>query len=138
MNKTFEQWAELYNKKTPEKFERDKRYELFYLPDKGFCEIAATDKMIMIHQVSGDGKFWKDFAEKVARKMNLKVCGTICIRRQIKAWIRLFGYEVAEIENLPDGLKRYHCKNKIGKKGLLSPAYKYDSGEQAYFVTWEV
>ena len=138
MNKTLEQWAEDFNKKTPEKFVRDERYELFYLPDKGFCEIAATDKMIMIHQVSGDGKFWKDFAEKVARKMNLKVCGTICIRRQIKAWIRLFGYEVAEIENLPDGLKRYHCKNKIGKKGLLSPAYKYDSGEQAYFVTWEV
>ena len=138
MNKTFEEWAKNYNKKTPEKFERDKRYELFFLPDKGFCEIAATGKMIMINQVSGDGKFWKDFAEKVARKMNLKVCGTICIRKQIKAWIRLFNFEIIETEILPDNLKRYHCKNKFGKKGLLSPAYKYDSGEQAYFVTWEV
>jgi hypothetical protein len=36
---TLDEWIEKYNSKTPEKFERDTRYELFFNPDRGFCEV---------------------------------------------------------------------------------------------------
>ena len=62
--KTLPEWIELYNRKTPEPFKRDERFRLFFLPDKGFCEIGNTEKMIVINQLSGDGRFWKKFAEE--------------------------------------------------------------------------
>ena len=62
MNRTLDEWIERYNRKIPEGFKRDNRFALFYLPDKGFCEIVATDLMVIINQVSGDGLFWKKFS----------------------------------------------------------------------------
>ena len=139
MNKTLEQWAEDFNKKTPEKFVRDERYELFYLPDKGFCEIGVTEKMLIIHQLSGDGRFWKNFAEKLARLMNLKVCGTWCIRKEILAYIRLFGYKIIEVEEFSPKYKIYHCEDSTGRKARVAPAFYYKNVKvQAYYATWEV
>ena len=136
--KTLLEWIELYNKKTPEPFKRDERFGLFYLPDKGFCEIGVTEKLAVINQLSGDGRFWKGIVEDLARKMNIKACGTICVRKAIKAWMRLFGFKIVETEDLPDGLKRYHCINDEGKKYLMSPAARFKNGEYCYYVTWEV
>ena len=137
MNKSLEEWINFYEKKTGEKFVRDESYELFYLPDKGFCELAVGDKMIVIKQLSGDARFWKKFAEEIARQMQKKVCGTWFIRREVKAYIRLLGFKVERVETLPDGLERYYGVDKNGKKGLMSPAYK-NGKQKEYFVTWEV
>ena len=43
MSKSIEEWIELYNKKCPISFERNKRYGLFYKSDKGFCEIGIVE-----------------------------------------------------------------------------------------------
>ena len=137
--KTLPEWIELYNRKTPEPFKRDERFRLFFLPDKGFCEIGNTEKMIVINQLSGDGRFWKKFAEELARENRFKMCGTWCVRKQIKAWIRLFGFTVTETENFPDGLKRFKGIDENGRKGRMSPAYDGKTGEfKNYYVTWEV
>ena len=138
MNKTLEEWIKFYETKTKEKFVRDENYELFYLPDKGFCEIAVSDKMVVIKQLAGDGRFWKKFAEEIARKMNKKVCGSWCVRKAVRAWIRFFGFRIESVEELPDGCKRYHCKDSQDKRGLMSPAYDNNDKHKAYFVTWEV
>ena len=137
--KTFNEWVCVYNAKTPEPFRRDERYVLFFRPDKGFCEIGQTQDMLIINQLCGNARYWKDTLDSVARKTNIKTAGTWCIRPAVLAYIRLFGYMVEHSEELPDGLRRYYCRHKItGKQGLVSPAFKYKTGEQGYFVTWEV
>ena len=135
---TFDEWVEKYNKKTPEPFKRDERFLLYFLPDKGFCEVGQTENMVIINQLCGDARFWKAKISEMARKIGIKKCGTWCIRQQVKAYIRLFGYKIVKTEDTADGLPRYYCIDKEGKEGLMSPAFRYKSGgEQAYFVTWE-
>lgn len=136
---TLDEWIQKYNAKTPEPFKRDERYELFFLPDKGFCEVGMTKDMVVIHQLSGDARFWKEKVSDMARQIGIKMCGTWCVRKAILAYIRLFGYKIEATAELSDGLKRYYCVNKETKKhGLASPAFQFKSGEQAYFITWEV
>lgn len=134
--KTFEEWVELYNKKVPEGFTRDERFILFYLPEKGFCEVAATNKLLMVFQACGDGRFWKKFAEDLARDLGLKVCGTICCRKEILAWIRLFGFKIdkSDIEN---GLKRYYCQDKVGN-WLTVTEFVCENNNLWHRVTWGV
>lgn len=137
---TLEEWETIYNAKTPEAFRRDNRFQLFYLPDKGFCEVGQTGNMLIINQLCGDARFWKSEIEKLARRLgNIAMCGTWCIRSGVKAYIRLFGYRVAREIKLVDGDRQFICKHKkTGKQGRVSPAFRYkDSGNQAYFITWE-
>ena len=136
MNRTFEEWVERYNKKIPEGFKRDEKFVLFYLPDKGFCELCATDKMIVIGQVSGDGRFWKNFTENVARKLGFKACGTICGRKEFRAWIRLFGFKIDKVDE-ENGLKRYYCTGKNGGWYVMTEFIR-EGGRHECFVTWEV
>jgi hypothetical protein len=136
---TLDEWIDFYNRKTPEPFKRDERFNLFFLPDKGFCEVGQSENIIVIRQLAGDARFWKEKVSDMAAKIGVEMCGTWCIRKEILAYIRLFGYRIYRTEKLPDGLKRYYGINKdTGKKGLASPAFRYESGEQAYFITWEV
>lgn len=134
---TLDQWIEKYNKKTPVKFERNEKYDFFFLPDKGFCEVGMTNDMVIIHQLCGDARFWKEKVSEMARKIGAKKCGTWCIRQAIHAYIRLFGYKVYKTEETTEGLDRYYGIDNNGKKGLMSPAFRFETGEQAYFVTWD-
>ena len=139
MGKTFAEWVALYNKKTPEPYKRDERFELFYDAERGFCEVGQSGKFLIINQLAGDGRFWKAKVSAAARAAGLHICGTWCIRRNIRAYIRLFGYRIAWEEDV-GGLSRYHCVDVDGRKGLCSPAFRYDDKDktQAYFITWEV
>lgn len=132
MSRTLAQWIALYIKKTHEEFKRDRRFELFYLPEKGFAEIMDSGKMIVIHQMCGELKFWREFAEKIARRLGYKVAGTWCIR-PIRPYIRLAGFEIEHIEETAMG-DRFYCRDKrTGQWGLASPA-----GKGTYYVTWGV
>lgn len=135
---TFEEWVDKYNSKAPAPFHRDERYMLYYLPDKGFCEVGQTEKMVIIHQLCGDARYWKDKVSEMARKIGIEKCGTWCVRQEVLAYIRLFGYKIYKREKTTEGLTRYYGIQKdTGKKGLMSPAFRFETGEQAYFVTWE-
>jgi hypothetical protein len=133
------EWIARYNEKAPEPFQRDRRFTLHFLPARGFCEVGQTADMLLIHQLCGDARFWRDRISSLARKLKKARCGTICIRPEIKAYIRLFGFRVEKEEPLPHGLFRYHCRHKeTGKRGLASPAFQYlATGKTAYFITWE-
>ncbi len=130
--RTLEQWIALYNKKIPEGFKRDKRFELFYLPAKGFAEVMDSGKMVVVNQLCGEFKFWRNLAERIARRLGYKVAGTICIRN-IEAYIRMAGFVPFHIEDTAQGY-RYFCRDKhTGQQGMASPA-----GEDTYYITWEV
>lgn len=135
---TLEEWIAVYNKKSVEPWKYDDRYEFYFNMDKGFCEIGFTADMVIINQLCGDGRWWKENIDYMAECVGIHHGGTWCIRPQVKAYIRLFGYRIVEVEKLSDGAERYHCLDKNNKKGLVSPAFKYADGTQAYFVTWEV
>ena len=131
-------WVNRYEKKTGVKFVADKRYGLFFLPDKGFCEIATLENMVVARCMCGDITFWREKIEDLAHKLNYSMCGTWCIRRQIKAYIRLLGYKIIKEDILSDGKSRYECINNNGGKGWVSPAFTdIENGIEGYFVTWE-
>lgn len=137
----FEEYVSHYENKTKEKFVPREGFKLFYLPDRGFCEykIDSDKDMVMVYQLSGDAKFWHDMAIMLADMTNCHVIGTFCIRDNIKAYIRFWGYRIESEETLPDGLCRYHCKHKeTGKAGLASPAWTNEKGITSYFITHEV
>lgn len=127
-----EEWIELYENKANERFERDERFELFYLPEKGFVEIMDTGKMVWVNQLCGEFKFWRDFIERVTRKLGYSHAGTLCIRH-IKAYLRMAGFAPYKVEVTEQG-ERYFCVDKnTGQKGQASPA-----GKNTYYITWEV
>ena len=139
--KPLEEWIDLYNRKNPwDVFERDDRYALLYRPDKGFCEVLLTPEVVGIGQVCGDGTFWKNSIDEVARRLGIGHGFTFDIRGRILAYMRLFHAKVTAKEQAEDGLFRYHAIDKAtGKAVLASPAWKYnDCGVVAYRVTWEI
>jgi len=136
MNRTLDEWIARYNKKVSERFKRDERFALFYLPDKGFCELGVAPDIVVLWQVCGDGRYWKNFAEDVARKFGKKVCATLCERKEIRAWIKLFGFKSTKTEER-NGFKRYNCTGKNGAWGMMTEI-EIDGRRRAYQVTWEV
>ena len=132
MNKTLEQWIAQYNKKVPEGFKRNERFELFYLPEKGFAEVMDTGKMILVYQVSGDFKFWRNFVEKIARRLGYTRAGTLCCRK-IKPYLRMANAVPYRIDETPQGA-RYFCRDK--HTGLEVEAAPLNDG--LYCITWEV
>jgi hypothetical protein len=137
---TFDEWVAFYNSKNPQDpFKRDENKMLMFDEDKGFCEVYFENDMVFIGQTCGDARHWLKHVEEVARKMNITRGGTVDIRSQITAYIRLFGYKVTEVINLPDGHKQYLAKHtKTGKWLRASPAFVYEDGKVAYGVTWEI
>ena len=103
---TFSEWAAFYDKKNPEDpFSPTPGYDLYFVEAKGFCEVQFRETMAIIGQLAGDGRFFRDKVEEVARKLGIKEGGTICIRKEIRACIRLFGYRIEREEKLPDDIE---------------------------------
>ena len=136
MNKTLEEWIEFYERKTGKKFKPEENYKLLYRPDKGFCEISASDNAILVGAVSGDGKFWKSSADLLARYMKFNFCRSINIRKNIRAYLRLFGYRITKITE-ENGLKYIESKNKDNK---ICGAFEciFEDGSHGYFLNWQV
>lgn len=137
MNKSLEDWIKIYEAKAKEKFVRDESYELFYLPEKGFCKIAVTEKMILVNQVCGDGIFWRNFANEIAKRLGLKIGKVYFVRKNPKAYIRLLGYKILEEKENPQGTKDFICVNDAGKKATVTRAFEKDL-KNYYRVYWEV
>ena len=135
--KTLEEWIEFYNRKCPEEFEPAEGFQLYYRPDKGFCEIGNTGKMIVIFQCAGDIKYWRHAAEEICKLAKLKAMGT-CVCRHIKPFIRVGGFRIYRTEEIPDGERYYFKDVNTGQLGQASPAWKTDNGTLVYFFTWAV
>lgn len=136
MNKSFEEWKEFYEKKTGKKFELEDNYKLLFRPDKGFCAISVSDNAILVGAVSGDGKFWKNAAETLAKYMNFKFCRTTYIRKNIHAYIRLFGYHITKITET-NGLKSIESKNADNKICEIFECI-FEDDTHGYSIHWQV
>ena len=130
-------YIKLYEHKAKEKFEPHPGFRLIFLPERGFCEIKIDKDLLIIRQTCGDGDFWLDFAHSMAQ---LFMCQAIALFlvRNVKAYIRRWGYQINKVESLPDGTERYHCTNSDGKWGLASPCGAKNDGSLIYMITREV
>lgn len=136
MSKTLEEWIENYNLRTKTKFKFDERFKLFFLPEKGFCEISCDEDKILVGAVSGDGKFWKSFADNIAMNAGKEFCGAICVRKKIFAFIRLFGHKIETIyEN--KNLHGILTKDKGGNFAFWAETI-FENGEHGYKILWQV
>lgn len=138
MMRTFEEWVQVYEKKTNNPFRKHSDFTLIFFPERGFCEVAFEPKtqMVMAYQLCGDGRFWKRVMDSMAIVSGYSHCGAICIRH-IKPYIRFFGFRVVKEEQTTDGVPIYYCENADGEKARCAPAWK-DTDGYAYYVTWEV
>lgn len=132
--KTFDEWVAHYEKHSGEDFSPHKGCKLFFIPERGFCEIAIGDDLLIIYQLSGDARFWHDFCLCLCDVLNLRAIGTICTRN-VKSYIRFWGYAITDTVHLPDGQEQYFCQHKRNDwTARLSPAW-LKGGHPAYYVT---
>lgn len=138
--RTLKEWIEIYNKKTGDKFVHDKRYKLFYFPERGFCELRIdTEKeMVVVYQLCGDILFWRHVMEIFAQSLGYHVCATYCIC-PILPYLRLIRCRIVDKEYTPQGI-RYYCEEKYtGQKVMASPANVVSlGGVQEYYITWTI
>lgn len=91
--KTLQEWLDIYSKKTGDTVVlNDPARHLFYLPERGFCQLSLDFKKsrLIIWEVCGDGKFWHDFALMEADGQGLSsMCTTTT--RNIRAYLRWLG-----------------------------------------------
>ena len=48
--KTFDEWVEYYEQKTGDKYKCPNGYRVYYLPDRGFAQIARSGEMLLIYR----------------------------------------------------------------------------------------
>lgn len=134
--KSLKEWIEIYEKKTNDKAELPEGYRLLYLAERGFASIKpdVEGKMMLIYQVCGDAKFWRDHIELITCNAGFDCVASICTRH-VEPYIRCFGWEILEREEI-NGQFRYWCQDSIGRLAILT--YKHtdaETGEPVYWVT---
>ena len=71
---TLYEWIAFYNKKNPnDPFQPTDGFEFFFVADKGFCEIRLLGDMVILGQLAGDARFFKEKIEEAARKLGIRV-----------------------------------------------------------------
>lgn len=127
---TLEDYIQMYEKHTGERFEFNPNFSFFFKPEHGFCEYKAEKTGLYIWQLCGDLKYWVDIGYKVCKKMNLPSMSAYILRHP-KPFIRALGFKIVQIED-KEGYKKYHCENKSGEK-LTATQY----GKKFIFV-WNI
>ena len=131
--KTFSEWVELFERKTGDKYCCPDGYHVYYLPDRGYCQFKVDGNMLLIYGLCGDAKFWRDLAEVFAQDMGLTALGTICTRPPLP-YIRFWGWKIVREEENGEFV-RYWCKDKEGRRVVLTPKHVEENGDVTYWVT---
>ena len=133
--KSLKQWIDIYEKKTNDKVELPTGFRLFYLPARGFMMVRplVADGILYIYQVCGDGKFWHDHAELMARALGFPCLATIC-NRNIETYLRNFEFDVLVKQDI-NSEKRFLCQDNVGRKVLATYKGKDNNGNDEYWVT---
>lgn len=129
-------WIDRYEKKTGEKFQRMKGFELLFFPDKGFCEISIDNglKSVLVHRVCGDLKSWRMVIESIMQLCGYKRMTTLCIRH-IRPYMRLLGLTV--VNSYPAEFGTAYDVEFEGGKGCCYPV-RTISDDVVYFMSLEV
>lgn len=134
--KSLQEWVKIYEEKTGDRAELPYGYRLLYLAERGFASMKPDieGKMMIVYQVCGDGKFFRDYAELTAAAMGLDCVATICTRA-IRPYIRSFGWQILSEQCIKDQ-HRFVCQDSIGRKIVITHKdINEKTGEPEYWVT---
>lgn len=136
--KSLKEWIDEYESKTGDKFFTPAGFRLYWLPERGFASMKPDfeGKMLIIWQVCGDGKFWRDAAELyIANALGLETLISICTRPVIP-YMRAFHWEVLD-EECVNGQYRYLCQDSAGRAVVLThkDSGNKDNPNPEYWVT---
>lgn len=134
--KSLQEWIKIYEAKTGDKAELPYGYRLLYLAERGFASMKPDieGKMMIVYQVCGDAKFFRDYAELMAAGMGLDCVATICTRA-IHPYIRSFGWQLLETQCI-NGQYRFVCQDSIGRKIIITHKdINETTGKPEYWVT---
>jgi len=134
MNKTYEEYKQYFEEKTGDKCITPEGFSVYYLPNRGFAEYAIHSgwKMLMICNVSGDGRFWYDVGKLLCRLHNMKYLGALT-SHNINAFARLFGFRHPKIDG-----NLVTFTNEAGETIVFRPEYIDDQKKQVWSATVEV
>lgn len=133
---TPEEWIKWYENKTGDKFELQEGYVLHCHERRGIMSLKAKPEsgMIVVGIVAGDGRFWHDVVEVMARMNGFRCIGTICTR-SVEAYIRFWRYKIRKVWD-KNGEKRYLVRNRAGCYAVLTYRGKDNkTGVDTYWVT---
>ena len=133
---TPQEWVDWYEKKTGDTFEVPGRYTINYHERRGIMTFIADieAKMLIVGYVIGDGRFWHDVAEMIAKQNGLRYVATICTR-SVEAYIRFWRYKVVKEWDDEEKGKRYLTVDPLGKYATLTYRGKDErTGVDTYWV----
>lgn len=132
---TLEEWIGWYEQKTGDTFTLPDDYTINYHEKRGLMAIKPVfeKKMLVIEYVIGDGRFWYDVADMLARQNGLRYIATICTR-SVYAYIRFWKYKVIKTWEI-DGAKRFLGIDDMGYYGTMTYSGKdKKTGNDTYIV----
>jgi len=132
---TPQEWISWYEKKTKDTFTVPDKYMMTYHPQRGIMTFFLDNeaKMIIVGTVVGDGHFWHDVAEIIARANGMRCLATICTRN-VEAYIRFWGYKIIKQWDV-DGQKRFLGKTPAGYYGTSTYRGKDNkTGVDTYWI----
>ena len=117
---TPQEWVEWYEKKTGDLFTLPDGYTVNYHERRGLMafkpDIEAA--MLIVEYVIGDGRFWHDVAELIAKQNGFRYVATICTRN-VYAYIRYWNYKIVKEWDI-DGQKRFLTIDPLGRYAVLT------------------
>ena len=117
---TPEEYIKWYEKKTGDTFTLPEGYVINYHERRGLMTVKADVKnsMLIVGYTIGDGRFWHDALEVMARMNGLRYIATRCTR-EVRAYIRFWRYRIVK-EWDKDGQKRYLVQDRAGRYATLT------------------
>ena len=145
--KTFEEWVEIYEKKSGDKHEVPHRAITLFDSSRGFLVFTVfPDKSaLLVCETCGDGVYWYEKCIKICREHNIPKLMTICTRKIIP-YIKLMRGTITEkkIEKKIAGNKHFYAYrikgvNHFGKPfDCFGAWYDHEKRRSAYYVVTEV
>lgn len=133
--RTKDDYDRRYHAKTGDTPHLPQGFTLAYLPERGWCQHRFDNeaKLFLIWAVSGDGRFWRDWARATAALLGCRTIVTICTR-PIRPYIRLWHWQIDRTET-KSGKHRFHCRTQDGRRVLITHKHTDPDGQDAYWVT---
>ena len=139
--RTMSEWREFYRQKSGDDPLTEDGRQLFYLGERGYCLVTVDveHKMVVMAEVCGDGGFWSDFGEIIAKISGCHSVTALCTRK-IKPYIRAFGWTVEKAwacvtKDSNEVEERYLCRDTQNRPVVITQAGPKDK-EKAYPSFW--
>ena len=134
--RTIDEYNAHYHAKTGDDPAVPQGFVRAFLPERGWCQYRLdTDaRLIMIWAVSGDGRFWRDWARALGSALGYHAIITICTR-PIRPYIRLWHWHIDRTETNASGNHRFYCHTEDGRPVLITHKHTDPDAQDAYWVT---